>query len=108
MRDGEGLGLGRVQDEVLGIKLLSKDSTKTSTHRDNTTAGSCIKSQPEQYSVKAEISIVRSLLGEMGASGSNNKEGIFVKQCLAVLWTNTSSLCPEPSWSSTRKSKDLY
>lgn len=65
MRDGKRLSLGRVQDEVLGIKLLSKDNPRTSSHRRNkTSVGCCIKSQPDQYSVKAEIYIVEiSLVG---------------------------------------------
>lgn len=86
------LSLGRVQDEVLGIKLLSKDSPRTFLPQDKTSVGCCIKSQPEQYSVKAKVYIVGNLPCGMGASGSNIKEGIFVKQCLAVLWTDTSSL----------------
>lgn len=98
MRDGKRLILGKDQDEVLGMKLLSKDSPRTSSHRDKTSVGCCIKSQPEQCSVKAEIHIVGNLPCGMGASGSNTKEGISVKQCLAVLWTDTSSLSvSEPS-----------
>lgn len=31
VRDGKGFSSGRFQDEVLAIKLLSKDSTRTST-----------------------------------------------------------------------------
>lgn len=86
MRDGKGLSLGRVQDEAPAIKLLSKDSTRTSTGIRLPilySIGCCIKFQPEQNSVKAEISIVGNIPGGMGASGSNIKEGILVKPCLA-------------------------
>lgn len=34
---------------------------------------------------------VGNLTSGMEASGSNNKEGICVKYCLVVLWTDTTS-----------------
>lgn len=57
-----------------------------------------MKSQPEQHSIKAENTIVGKLTDGMGDSGSNNKEGNYVKYCPAVLWTDTTHV--SVSWAS--------